>query len=195
MYLIFFLAIPFIFLIIAIINTANFKEYSSFPNSCRWEDVSFKGEQTDKACTRVSMYNSARSDNIFNDYKIAFPGNYALEGAVQMCVEEESWPMGRLQRVEKHENTFWHITLTSPFFGFIDDLLVHEHSCFNGSKMIEVHSEVRLGQSDMGVNNDLVKHFYKCLHQKMNKPNSLAYGVCGRGTNPTVYKDGLVSQF
>jgi len=105
------------------------------------------------------------------------------------------------------DSRFYHINYSSIFWGLVDDMVIQVQICNPASNTqnnilksnydsgpgdpieqrfaIQIQSQLRIGSSDMGVNQERVARFYKCLNSNIDERSISDRGSLCQVNNPT----------
>lgn len=135
-------------------------------------------------------------------YTINHFGMHNTNDIVEYCIKDPS--QGRIQYHGKSTySSLYHVNYASFFFGFVDDMtieIVNWTQFYIETKPemlptyleslkdstdavgVQIHSNLRIGKSDFGVNPDRIQDFYKCLNQNIDDSLKSDYGkICAIG--------------
>jgi uncharacterized protein (DUF1499 family) len=117
-------------------------------------------ESNSQNCAHLGGGDTFRMDtalNLTNDVELntslAALTNWVVENDLRILVEESV----------EGEEYYIHAVAITPFWRFPDDVVVQLRQLSNGGTEFELHSQSRLGQSDIGVNPDRLLELHSLL--------------------------------
>lgn len=144
----------------------------TYPTEC--SDWAVKG-----GCTRVSIYKDqcVRGDQIIGEYSSTFNVTQpaGLNAKIAECASRSiknklQYPNPRDLSGSVEWQPFIHMTWTSAFFGFVDDVFIETYLNTTADPMysvVNIQSQLRIGYHDFNANEDHVRRLYKCLNNNL----------------------------